>query len=168
MRSRIPLLVSTSAAPLSFSAPARNAAPRSIASAEPNCMRVWKPPRNNHRLFSKNDKSCPRGSFWILNTLSFPTYELILNICFAIESECFARRGSKGSLPVHVPSRAGYCGAKPVPQGASFARSDSGQELRPHTHRLPYGSYSDSFALATLTFSADHCITNLYFFCFLK
>ncbi len=32
------------------------------------------------------------------------------------------------------------CGAKPVPQGTSFARSDSGQELRPHTppaSRLP-------------------------------
>ena len=79
----------------------------------------------------------------------FLLYEITLIICFAIGSECFARRGSKGSLPVHILSRAGYCGAKPVPQGASFARSDSGQELRP---RLPYGSYSGSLALAMLTY----------------
>ena len=35
-------------------------------------------------------------------------------------------------LTAHFPSCAGYCGAKPVPQGTSFARSDSEQELRPH------------------------------------
>ena len=59
---------------------------------------------------------------------------LTLTICFAIESECFARRGSKSSFPVYIPSRAGYCGAcSPTP-------------------RLPHGSYSNSLALAMLTF----------------
>ena len=44
------------------------------------------------------------------------------------------RRGSKGSLPVHILSRAGYCGAcSPTP-------------------RLPYGSYSESLTLVTFAF----------------
>ena len=52
-------------------------------------------------------------------------YELTLIICFAIGIECFARRGSKVSLPVHISSRAVYCGD---------------------------GSYPDSLASVTLTF----------------
>ena len=51
--------------------------------------------------------------FTLISYFSFLPYELI--ICFAIRSDCFARRGSKGSLPVHIPSRAGYCGAAHTP-----------------------------------------------------
>ena len=48
--------------------------------------------------------------------LFFLLYDLTKIICFAIESECFARRGSKSSLPVHIPSRAGTVGlAAPPP-----------------------------------------------------
>ena len=82
----------------------------------------------------------------------FLLYEITLIICFAIGSECFARRGSKGSLPVHILSRAGYCGARPCKVRTSSAIIFiQGRSFAP-TPRLPFGSYSDSLALATVTF----------------
>ena len=63
-----------------------------------------------------------------------------LILCITIGSKCFAWRGSKGSFPVRIPSRAGYCVAcSPTP-------------------RLQYGSYSDSIALAMLTCSINQKI----------
>ena len=60
-------------------------------------------------------------------------YMISLFFRFAIQIECFARCGSKDSLPFYYPSRACYYGAcSPTP-------------------RLPYGIYYDSLTVAIFT-----------------